>query len=218
MAARTSWRGAARVAPQPTTTPSPDDALAATLASLPDLDLDALRQLWRRRLGGKVPAHLPRALLLRLIAYKLQAQAFGDLAPETARMLDRLAREETRARESAAAGQGRAAQQDATAPSSAAPPAPVPSASVPPVPEPRGPALKPGTLLVREHRGVVQRVMVLDSGFAWNGTAYASLSEIAREITGTRWSGPKFFGLREGRPARSQAESAPARAGEGARA
>jgi hypothetical protein len=39
--------------------------------------------------------------------------------------------------------------------------------------------------------------MALDEGFAWNGTSYRSLSEVARAITGTRWNGPRFFGLRE---------------------
>ena len=56
--------------------------------------------------------------------------------------------------------------------------------------------LQPGTLLVREWDGKSQRVMVLDQGFAWNGTTYRSLTEIAFAMTGTRWSGPRFFGLR----------------------
>ena len=43
--------------------------------------------------------------------------------------------------------------------------------------------------------------MVLDQGFAWNGTTYRSLTEIALAITGTRWSGPRFFGLRKEKPA-----------------
>lgn len=55
--------------------------------------------------------------------------------------------------------------------------------------------LKPGTVLVREHGGSLHHVMVLDSGFAWNGTTHASLSEVARAITGTRWNGWAFFGL-----------------------
>ena len=54
---------------------------------------------------------------------------------------------------------------------------------------------KPGMRLVREWRGEVHQVTVLDSGFDYRGTHYASLSKIAREITGTRWSGPRFFGL-----------------------
>lgn len=57
--------------------------------------------------------------------------------------------------------------------------------------------LQPGTILVREWSGAPQRVVVLDDGFAWNGKTYRSLSEIARTITGTRWSGPRFFGLRD---------------------
>ena len=60
-------------------------------------------------------------------------------------------------------------------------------------------ALKPGTVLTREWGGVIHRVMVLEEGFAWNGQKHASLSEIAYRITGTRWSGPRFFGLRQQR-------------------
>ena len=56
--------------------------------------------------------------------------------------------------------------------------------------------LQPGTILVREWDGKPQRVVVLDQGFAWNGTTYRSLSEIAFAMTGTRWSGPRFFGIR----------------------
>jgi hypothetical protein len=57
--------------------------------------------------------------------------------------------------------------------------------------------LKPGTVLTREWNGATHRVMVLEQGFAWNGQQYGSLSEIAFGITGTRWSGPRFFGLRQ---------------------
>jgi Protein of unknown function (DUF2924) len=52
-----------------------------------------------------------------------------------------------------------------------------------------------GTILVREWQGNAHRVTVLDDGFAFNGKRYRSLSEVAREITGSRWSGPRFFGL-----------------------
>ncbi len=57
--------------------------------------------------------------------------------------------------------------------------------------------LKPGSRLIREWRGEVHRVTVLENGFDWRGTRYASLSQIARVITGARWSGPLFFGLRK---------------------
>ena len=57
--------------------------------------------------------------------------------------------------------------------------------------------LKPGTCLVREWRGEVHHVTVLDDGFDYRGVRYGSLSQIARIVTGTRWSGPLFFGLRK---------------------
>ncbi len=55
--------------------------------------------------------------------------------------------------------------------------------------------LKTGTRLYRSWRGVTQEVLVLEDGYGWRGKSYASLSEGARAITGTRWSGPRFFGL-----------------------
>ncbi len=57
--------------------------------------------------------------------------------------------------------------------------------------------LKPGSRLIREWHGVTHSVTVLGDGFDWRGTRYASLSQIARAITGARWSGPRFFGLRK---------------------
>ena len=54
----------------------------------------------------------------------------------------------------------------------------------------------PGTLLVRVHAGIQHRVVILADGYLWQGITYGNLSEIARQITGTRWNGPRFFGLR----------------------
>lgn len=61
-----------------------------------------------------------------------------------------------------------------------------------------GPRLRSGTTIVKEWRGESHVVMVVDKAFAYGGKHYRSLSEIAREITGTRWNGPAFFGLRSG--------------------
>lgn len=61
----------------------------------------------------------------------------------------------------------------------------------------RRPNPAPGSVLMREWNGVTHRVLVLDEGFSWNAERYFSLSEIALRITGTRWSGPRFFGLRK---------------------
>src|SRR5215204_1957292 len=94
-------------------------------------------------------------------AYRIQADAAGDLDPATIKLLDRL-------------GRGEIAE----------------------IPLPELRAVKPGTLLVREWDGTLQRVVVLESGFAWNAGTYESLSKVARAITGTNWNGPRFFGLR----------------------
>jgi hypothetical protein len=56
--------------------------------------------------------------------------------------------------------------------------------------------IKPGSVLIREWKGKSHRVMVLAEGFAYDGGTYGNLSEIAVLITGTRWNGPRFFGLR----------------------
>lgn len=62
--------------------------------------------------------------------------------------------------------------------------------------KPRAVSLKPGSRLLRTWEGVTHEVMVVDDGFIWSGKMWRSLSVIAREITGTRWSGPRFFGLK----------------------
>ena len=61
--------------------------------------------------------------------------------------------------------------------------------------DPRNPVA--GTRLVRDWNGVTHTVTVLTDGFDWQGRKFKSLSAIAREITGTRWNGYRFFGLRE---------------------
>ena len=58
-------------------------------------------------------------------------------------------------------------------------------------------ALKPGGRLIREWNGVTHVVDVVEGGFVWSGQRYTSLSPIARAITGARWSGPRFFGLKK---------------------
>jgi hypothetical protein len=64
--------------------------------------------------------------------------------------------------------------------------------------------LKAGTILVREYQGERHTVTVVPDGFVWHGTTYASLSTIARTITGKVWSGPRFFGLRTGANRRAE--------------
>ena len=62
---------------------------------------------------------------------------------------------------------------------------------------PTKPLPRAGTILVREWKGTAHYVTVTDEGFLWNGKAHCSLSSIARAITGIKWNGPRFFGLRD---------------------
>lgn len=158
--------------------PGAGQSVEEELRTLVHLDLHELRARWRQLLRTRPPEHLSRGLLLRLLAYRLQAKAYGDLDGETTRYLDQIAKEQVR---QLRRGEGKRK----------GPPA------IPSVPAPRG--LKEGTLLVREYGGQMHRVTVVPGGYAWQGATYPSLSEVARLITGTRWSGPRFFGLREHR-------------------
>ncbi|MBB4051743.1 hypothetical protein GGR20_001385 [Devosia subaequoris] len=150
------------------------EGLRHDLAQLAELDINGLRVLWRKRLRTG-PPDLPRSLLMRLLAYRLQAKVHGDLDRATQRYLERIQRENIRER------------QEGTRKAKAPP-------TVPPV---RRRRLGPGTLLVREFGNDVHTVTVTTAGFIWQGAEYQSLSDIARRITGTRWNGPRFFGLRE---------------------
>ena len=62
---------------------------------------------------------------------------------------------------------------------------------------PREPLVAPGTIITREWRGERHDVEATGDGFLYGGRSWKSLSEVARAITGTRWNGPRFFGLRE---------------------
>jgi Protein of unknown function (DUF2924) len=143
-------------------------AIEAEIAHLRSLAIDALRRRWRVMFGRTPPAALSKDLLGRMIAGRLQEQAFGGLDRESLKFLDGLARHGGSSRR----------------------------------------RLKPGTVLVREYEGQRHTVTVARDGFDWQGTIYPSLSAIARAITGTAWSGPRFFGLapRIGTPARSNNE------------
>lgn len=141
-------------------------ALDVEIARLRDLDVGSLRACWQNVFRRQPPPHLPRHLLFRMLAYRLQADHLGDLDSECQRLLDSAATPE-------AAGE-RAVDGSRTTTD-----------------------VRPGTMLAREWNGRMHRVAVLAEGFAWNGTTYPSLSKIAFAITGTRWNGPRFFGLRD---------------------
>jgi hypothetical protein len=150
--------------------PAPPDrtTIDVEIARLRNLDVRQLQSRWHNVFGRRPHPNLPRHLLFRILAYRLQAEHLGDLDGESQRLLDRSESPED-------AGQ-RAVQLAR-----------------------RAAELRPGTVLAREWNGQMQRVAVLADGFAWNGKTYLSLSKVAFAITGTRWNGPKFFGMREKR-------------------
>jgi Protein of unknown function (DUF2924) len=158
-------------------------SLEKEIEEIETLSLDDLRIRWRNLSGRLATAHLSRALLARILAYRLQAHAFGDLDRNTARALARWSdpsahrqlRGEAAPNESGEFLDG--------------PSAPQRRASAPLI-------LKPGTLLTREWQGRMETVTVVADGFAWNGEIIPSLSAVAQAITGTKWNGHRFFGVR----------------------
>ena len=146
--------------------------IAARVAELQAMPLPELRAEWQRHHPGMImPRGLPRDLLVRSIAYVLQAREGGDLPTAVVRRLEKLA--------------GQLARSGA-------------------LDMEREVSLKPGTKLVRDWRGRTIRVLVTDDGYLLDDKRYASLSHIARTITGTAWSGPRFFGLKPRGPRRAR--------------
>jgi hypothetical protein len=147
----------------------PDRAsLDNEIARLRDLDVRELRSHWHNVFGRGPHPHLPRHLLFRVLAYRLQADRLGDLDAGTRRLLDRIGSGPSDGIDRLVADLHRSRTE-----------------------------LKPGTLLTREWDGHLQRVIVLADGFSWNGKTYPSLSKVAFAITGSRWNGPRLFGLRD---------------------
>jgi hypothetical protein len=148
---------------------SPGSFVQDEIVHLRGLDLTGLRARWQSVFQGPPLPHVPRHLLFAVLAFRIQADRFGDLDHETRKVLDR-----ADSKESGSAMAGRLESLDR-----------------------KRADLTPGTVLVREWNRQSHRVMVLAEGFAWNGQTYDSLTKVAFAITGTRWNGPRFFGLRD---------------------
>lgn len=180
---RRDTSGADELRPRPASSANSDreigKSIDALIASLADLDAEQLRLQWRNHLGGTPPAHLPRWLLARALAQRIQIAALGDLNKATRRVIT-CAKVESE-------GDGNSDSGNRSRP------------FAPRDPKTReGVGLRPGAILVREWNGALQRVMVMEDGFAWNGETYRSLSQIAKSMTGTSWNGHRFFGLKRG--------------------
>jgi hypothetical protein len=143
------------------------DRLAEEIAALPSLDIAKLIKRWESVLKEPAPKHLRKQILLPLLAYKLQERTHGGPSPELKLRLRKLAKSFESNPEKAAAQFS--AQFN----------------------------IKPGTRLIRKWQGTAHHVTVSEKGFEYKGQRYKSPSQIARSITGTRWSGPLFFGLKQ---------------------
>jgi len=158
------------------------------LVTIVNLSLPDLPERWHA-LGFGTPPHLPLPLLQRLLAQLLQEQVYGGLSATAVRQLDEAA---------GVVESDTSVSSCATKPSSQHPPYRTSPTSKlrPSRPSPsRQVTLTTGTRLVREWNGRTISVEVVDDHFVWNDAPYRSLSEIARAVTGTRWSGPRFFGI-----------------------
>ena len=144
--------------------------ISTKLQELPRLPKPELLALWRELFAKPAHPRLRRKLMIPILAYRIQEQAYGGLKSSTHIRLQKLA---------ANLEQNRKAPLLLT------------------------PQLKPGTKLLRQFQDQMHEVLVADEGFEYRGKRYESLSEIARQITGTRWSGPLFFGLKKSQKARS---------------
>jgi hypothetical protein len=147
------------------------DSVEVRLGSLSQLGTHGLRKLWLQLFQVSAPPPLRKNLLISIIAFRIQEQAFGG---HRAALRKRL-RDLTRVDVGAIGSLGTS-------------------------------VAKPGTRLVRQWGGQAHVVTVGENGYEYRGARFESLSEIARRITGTRWSGPLFFGLKN-RP-RKQGERA----------
>jgi hypothetical protein len=153
---------------------SSPSSIEAEVSSLAELTIGELRRAWTDRLATEAPAIRSRGLLLRLLAWQIQADALGGLDAVTERKLRHIAK---------------ALERDGSY-------------------EPKiRQDLSSGVVLTREWKGTVHKVTAIANGFQHLGKRYKSLSDIARTITGTRWSGPRFFGLEQKRARTSRQDS-----------
>lgn len=156
------------------------------IAALQNMSHAELADQWRQEFGAAVPHNLSKRLLINALAYELQVKAYGGLKKATKQMLaDAVAITcYMDKKQNCSIIAGCLSQLSAQTP--------------PPVI-----ILSPGTRLMREWRGVVHVVDVVEGGFIWSGKPHRSLSAIARTITGVRWNGLAFFGLRKRKECRA---------------
>ena len=154
------------------------ESLAAQIKGLQGMTLAELRQKWKKVFGEETKQR-HRTYLWKRLAWKIQEQHYGGLSPEAKARIEELQQEFENSpphtwlsgRQQPRGGQSRQ----------------------PGIRDPRLPM--PGTVLTRRYKGQEIAVRVLDQGFEFHGRVYRSLTAIADEVTGSHWSGYRFFEL-----------------------
>jgi len=144
-------------------------SIVSQLAALETMTMEGLKERWRALFGTEPPGY-NRPFLVKRLAYRIQELAYGGLPQEARERMRSFLDEE--------------GYDDLGRPGGK-PKAKLNALSV------------PGTVFVREWDGVRHEVRAVPDGFEYRGRLFKSLSSAARAITGTRWNGPRFFGIRE---------------------
>ena len=186
----------------------PNSKVEKAVAALANLSRDQLAARWARTYGHPPPKGIGRKLLQVSAAWHLQRKVYGGLSPEARRLLNRAMadferqlgdrrplREQRRlTRLEAASLTHVSADRESECGSPSDPGFLKEEAESKGKRECRAP-LHPGARLIREWKARQYIVAVAEKGFVFDGKTYRSLSAVARKITGTQWSGPRFFGL-----------------------
>lgn len=141
--------------------------MSEQLSTLPRMSKLELQKLWNQLFRNSPNCQLRRELMIRVLAHEIQKRECGGLSDRYRRQLHGLLRANESNLSCGTSGTSMPCR------------------------------IKPGTRLIREWNNQAHVVTVEERGFQYQGARYESLSEIARAITGTRWSGPLFFGLKD---------------------
>ncbi len=144
----------------------------AMIDELQGLSREELIKRWKKLFKTNSPQYAKKDFLIKHIAWEMQAKKQGGYSAQTKKKIDKLA-------ESFAKGK------DGT------------DDNIKCLKENNTLEIKAGTKLIREYKGEKHEVVALDKGFKYKDKTYKSLSAIANEITGTRWNGKVFFGLKK---------------------
>ncbi len=139
------------------------------IQELQNLSREELAGKWQKVFKTVPPTHYGKLFLLKHLAWRLQAKKHGELSLQSKKKLEKLAAELAENKE----------------------------LSIKNITTYQSIEVKAGTKLIREYQGKKHEVTALEKGFEHNGKKYNSLSAIANEITGTRWNGKIFFGVKK---------------------